>query len=82
MYKLIFSQTSIKQLKQLGGPISSRLLATLERIRIRPERYLKKLVGDSAYKLRVGNYRIIVDLDKGKLVILILQVGHRRNIYK
>ena len=55
---------------------------SLDRIRIRPEAYLTKLVDDQGYKLRVGDYRVIVDLDSGKLLILVIKVGHRRNIYK
>jgi len=53
----------------------------LERIRIRPESYVTKLVGDSGYKLRVGDYRVIMDINKGKLSILVIKIGHRRNIY-
>ncbi len=57
-------------------------MAALERIRIRPEAYITKLVGDPGYKLRVGDYRVIMDIDKGKLLILVIKIGHRRNIYE
>jgi len=40
-----------------------------------------KLVGDPGYKLRVGDYRVIMDIDNKIIRILILKVGHRRNIY-
>ena len=61
--------------------IEQRIIATLERIRTRPDAYVKKLVGDDGYRLRVGNYRVIVDLDKEKLIILVLRIGHRKNVY-
>ena len=54
----------------------------LKRIRIRPERFIKKLIGEPGYKFRIGDYKLILDLNKNDLVILVLQVGHRRNIYK
>ena len=54
----------------------------LERIRIRPEVYVTKLVGDPAFKLRVGDYRVIIDIDQGRLLILVIKVGHRKEIYK
>ena len=82
MYEIVFSDKALKQLKKLEKQTQERIVNSLERIRIRPESYLIKLVGDSGYKLRVGEYRAIVDLDKGRLLILVIKVGHRRNIYK
>lgn len=54
----------------------------MERIRIRPETYVTKLVGDPGYKLRVGDYIVMMDIDKDNLLILVIKVGHRRNIYE
>ena len=81
-YEVLFSDLALKQLKKLDEDIRRRIIATLERIRIRPEAYLRKLVGDDGYRLRVGDYRVIVDLDKEKLIILVLRIGHRRNVYE
>ena len=82
MYKVLFSDKAKRQFKKLEREMQERIIATLERIRIRPEAHVTKLVGDPGYKLRIGNYRIIMDIDKDKLLILVLKVGHRRNIYK
>ena len=57
-----------------------RIIATIKRIRIRPDEYVRKLVGDDIYSLRVGNYRVILDLDKEKLIILVLRIGHKMNV--
>ncbi len=81
-YDLLFSDLAMKQLLKLEKETRERIIATLERIRIRPEVYVRKLVGDEGYRLRVGNYRIIVDLDKEKFIILVLRMGHRRNVYE
>ncbi|MCK5177615.1 MAG: type II toxin-antitoxin system RelE/ParE family toxin, partial [Candidatus Aenigmarchaeota archaeon] len=70
------------QLKKLEKNIQKRIIAVLERIRIRPEAHVKKLVGESAYKLRVGNYRILMDIDNGTLLIMVIKIGHRKNVYK
>ncbi len=80
-YQVIFSDLALKQLRKLDREIEQRIISTLERIRIRPDAYVKKLVGDEGYRLRVGNYRVILDLDKEKLIILVLRIGHRRNVY-
>jgi mRNA interferase RelE/StbE len=82
VYEVIFSEKAESQLKKLERNIQERILSVLERIRIRPETYAVKLVGDPGYKLRIGDYRAILDIDNNKLIILVIKVGHRRNIYK
>ena len=82
MYEVIFSETTKEQLKKLEKNIQSRIISTLERIRVRPESFVKKLVDDPGYRLRVGDYRVILDIDRNKLLILVTKIGHRRNIYK
>ena len=81
-YEIIFTDTSRKQFKKLEKDIQERIIIALERIRIRPEAHLKKLVGDPGYRLRVREYQIILDIKKEKLIILIIKIGHRKNIYK
>ena len=82
MYEIIFSNKAKKQLFKLEKNIQERIVTILERIRIRPESYITKLVGDPGYKLRVGDYRIIMDIDNNNLLILVIKVGHRKEIYK
>jgi len=82
LYELIFSDISLKQLNKLEKNIQERIISTLERIRIRPESYLIRLVDDPGYKLRVGDYRVIIDLDKTKLIILVIKIVYRKNVYK
>jgi len=82
LYEIVFSQKAKKQLFKLERSIQERIISALERIRIRPQSYITKLVGDPGYKLRVGDYRLIMDIDKGKLLVLVIKIGHRKNIYE
>lgn len=82
MYEIIISDQAFKQLEKLEKSIQERIIKVLERIRIRPEVHVTKLVGDAGYKLRVGDYRVILDIDENKLSILVIKIGHRKNIYK
>jgi len=82
MYDVVFSEKAKKQFLKLEMDTQKRIISSLDRIKIRPEAYVSKLVGDTAYRLRVGDYRVIMDIDKGSLIILIIKVSHRRNIYK
>ena len=81
-YKIVFSDKAFKQLKKLENDIQERIIKVLERIRIRPESFVTKIVGDPGYRLRVGEYRVIVDIDNDKLLILVIKIGHRSKIYK
>ncbi len=80
-YRVIFSDLALKQMKKLDEEIRRRIISTIERIRIRPDAYVRKLVGDEGYRLRVGDYRVVLDLDKEQLIILVLRIGHRKNVY-
>ncbi|RMF55207.1 type II toxin-antitoxin system RelE/ParE family toxin [Candidatus Woesearchaeota archaeon] len=82
MYTLIYTEEFFKQIKKLNKNTQRRIISTLERIRIRPFSHIKKLVGSPYFRLRVGNYRVILDIKKDKLIIYVLEVGHRRSIYK
>jgi len=81
-YEILFTDTSKKQFKKLEKEVQERIIKALERIRIRPEVHVKKLVGDPSYRLRVGEYRVILDIERDKLIILVIKIGHRKNIYK
>jgi mRNA interferase RelE/StbE len=82
VYEIVLSKRAEKFLDKLESDDRSRIVYALEKLRIRPEAFLIRLVGENAYKLRVGDYRVIIDLDKGNLLVLVIQIGHRRNIYK
>ena len=82
MYDIIISDKALKQIEKLEKSIQERIFASLEKIRIRPENFVKKLVGIPGFRLRVGDYRVILDIDKGKLLILVIKVGHRKNVYE
>lgn len=82
MYELIYSPGALKELEKLDSAIQARILTALERLRIRPESCdFKRLVGMPGYRFRVGDYRIIFDIEHEKLHILILKIGHRKNVY-
>ena len=82
MYDIIFSDLSLQQLRKLEKKINLRIISTIERCKIRPHSHVKKLAGLPYYSLRVGDYRVIMDIKQNELKIFIITVGHRKNIYK
>jgi len=82
IFDLIYSEKFLKQIKKLPLDIQKRIVLALERCRIRPYTHFVRLVSNPYYKLRVGDYRVIANIVQNKLVIYILEIGHRKNIYK
>ncbi len=78
MYEIILAKSVEKYLDKLNSKDRERILNALEKLRIRPAAYLIRLVGEKAYKFRVKNYRLIIDLDNNKLIVLVVKTGHRR----
>ena len=82
MYAIIFKPKAENQFKKLPKSIQERILNVLYRIRIRPFSYdIKKLQGVDYYRIRIGEYRVIVDILQNEQVISIIEIGHRKNIY-
>ena len=82
MYEISFSDKAKKQFIKLEKNIQERIGSVLERIRVRPQDFVEKLVGEQGFKLRVGDYRVFLDIDNNNLIIFILELGHRKNVYK
>jgi mRNA interferase RelE/StbE len=82
MYTVQFSDSAFRMLQKLERQTQERITSALERIRIRPESYVERLVGDSSYKLRAGDYRLILDIQQEVLTILVIKIGHRSIVYK
>ncbi len=82
MYEINYSNSARKFLKKLPKEKQKHILSVLERSRIRPESHFERLVGEKIYKIRAGDYRIIADIYNQKMLILVIKIGHRKNIYK
>ncbi|MGC8727567.1 MAG: type II toxin-antitoxin system RelE family toxin [Thermoplasmata archaeon] len=81
-YKIIWSISAVKQLKSLDRSIVKRILEKVDALSKNPERYVEKLIGYPYYRLRVGDYRVILEINRESIFILILKVGHRSSVYK
>lgn len=81
-YSIIYSDTALKQLSKFDKTVRERIINTLERCRIRPYAHAKKLMGNPYFRIRAGDYRIIIDIREEKLIIFVIEAGHRSDIYK
>lgn len=82
MYELLYSERAKKFLKKLDKDSQKRIISSIERCRIRPYHFVSKIVASKYFRLRAGDYRVILKIEDGELTILIIKIGHRRNVYK
>ncbi|CAL9440547.1 type II toxin-antitoxin system RelE family toxin [Streptomyces sp. enrichment culture] len=85
-YAFRFTAAAQRQLRAISRPDAMRILAALTALGDDPYREdadVKKLSGPSGlYRLRVGSYRVAYQVDDGALVILVVKVGDRRDVYR
>ena len=86
-YKILFSEEARKQLKKLDKHIST-LIITWIRKNLQgcenPRQHGKPLVANRTgqWRYRIGDYRLICEIQDEEITILVLEVGHRKNIYE
>lgn len=85
-YAFRWRERAVGQLRAIPQPAALTILRALTPLGDdprRPDANVKKLVGhEDRYRLRVGDYRVIYEVIDGQLIILIVGVGHRREIYR
>ncbi len=81
-YRIIWSIQVSKQMERLDRSVAKRIHEKVGQLYQNPERYVEKLVRYPYYRLRVGDYRVILDIQNEMIRILILKVGHRSNVYE
>jgi mRNA interferase RelE/StbE len=82
-YEVEFSKSAQKELKKFNPDIRLRITKAVYALVSNPRKgNVRPMVGSKSWRLRVGEYRIIYEISDKKLNILIIKVGHRRDIYR
>ncbi len=83
IYSVVLPRHCQKALDRLPDEVAERILkklATLETAPRNPD--AKKLKGRPAWRVRVGDYRVIYEIDDSLRQVLVIVVGHRREVYR
>lgn len=81
-YSIGWELNSSEELGKLPLDISKRIIDRLDKAAENPEHFIEKLKDMPEFKIRAGDYRVILLLDRSNKKIKIQAVGHRKNIYK
>ena len=82
-YSVEFTAAAARQLRKLDRPVRARLVVAIEGLADDPRPAgATKLVGEqTAWRIRVGDYRVIYDVLDEALVVTVVRAGHRREVY-
>ena len=81
MYDIELSETSKKFIQKLSKKDAEIVLGKIYSIRENPFRFLKRLQGEKLWRLRIADYRAIIDVLVTTNKIFVVRVGHRKNVY-
>jgi len=81
MFQIELTETSKDFLRKLQKKDTEIILNKIYSIRENPYRFLKRLKGEKLWRLRIGEYRAIADVIVSMNKIIVIRIGHRKNVY-
>jgi mRNA interferase RelE/StbE len=83
-YRIEFVKQSAKQLKYLPTEEQQKIKIKIDALADipRPDGVVKLTGEDNLYRIRIGNYRIIYSIQDNQLLVLVVKIGHRRDVYQ
>ncbi len=81
-YKIEIKASAQKELKNLPDKELKKIIEKISSLATNPRPTgCKKLSGDEKYRIRIGNYRVLYSIEDDMLVVFIVKVGHRKDVY-
>ena len=82
-YKILIKPSAVKELEALPRKDRQRVVSRIQGLARTPRPVgCEKLSGSDRYRVRQGDYRIIYSIEDVELVVLVVRVGHRRDVYR
>jgi mRNA interferase RelE/StbE len=83
-YSILLAPPAERQLKALTGPVQKRIVKRLHTLKDNPRpQGVKKLAGEEdLYRIREGDYRIVYTIQDKKLIVLVVKIGDRKEVYR
>ena len=84
MYKLFIDDKVVKDLRKIDKTWQTKIVANIKTKLVKDPYLGKKLVGDLSpyYRYRVGDYRVLYEIVESKVLIIVVKIKHRKNVYK
>jgi mRNA interferase RelE/StbE len=85
MFEVLYKKRALKGLARMPAAQRERAREALALLAANPDRQdqdVKPLHGRTGFRLRIGDWRLIYEVDRGRLVILVVEIGPRGDVYK
>jgi len=82
IWQIIWSEKSVKQLEKIDKQTAQKIYDSVLECVDDPFKFVIRLTNSRFYRLRVGYYRIILDLQQSKMIVFVVEVDHRKRVYK
>lgn len=80
-FEIVWSDSAIRQLRKLDRSVARRVFEKVGQLSTDPYRWVRRMSGVSAYRLRVGDFRVLLDIGEGHLRVLVVEIGHPESVY-
>jgi len=81
-YQVSLTNEARKELLALPPELRERVVGALDSLSLDPFSHVKRLQGSQLFSYRVGEYRVIFTVRRSRMLILVIRIGHRRNVYR
>jgi len=82
-FEVIFKRSVAKDLRQIPKKDVAKILKRIEALRAEPRPPgVEKLSGQEKYRIRQGVYRILYEIRNNELIVVVVKIGHRRDVYR
>jgi mRNA interferase RelE/StbE len=83
-YRVLFKTSADRSLKRLPQNVQRRIVGDVEMLahNPRPSVVVKLIGAENLWRIRIGDYRVVYEIHDDRLVILVLRVAHRKDIYR
>jgi mRNA interferase RelE/StbE len=83
LYKIVIEKTARKDIEKIDKVERIPIIQAISELANDPRPHgCKKLKGRTAWRIRVGNYRVIYEIEDDLLVVIVITAGHRKDVYK
>jgi mRNA interferase RelE/StbE len=82
-YRLRLKKSAAKEIENLPKKDCARVVGAIQKLLDDPyAQNTQKLSGQEKYRIRVGNYRVLYEIINDELVVMVVKVGHRKDVYR
>jgi mRNA interferase RelE/StbE len=83
-YRVLFKSSADRALKKLPDAVQRRIVAEVEILAHdpRPSGVVKISGGENLWRIRIGTYRVVYEIHDDRLIVLVLRVAHRKDVYR